>query len=245
MASNEALQQAAAYNVTADRVLGALEAIVFGRATSRRVADSIGAHPRTVQRIVRTLERAQYVERLRGRGSVAHTFHPTVRLLAMAAQLAPRLPLVHHGDDAVGRLEAATEFGAYLAVPSYTDVVVIACGERRGIRPWSLLSALDDAAGRVLLAHRHEWRASVLRDPRDMPEADVVRTLERGHALVVASGTGTSSLAVAVPNSGHVPIAALGFRGATKPLVSEADSLALSAASRGGSTCGRRLTKRP
>src|SRR4051794_6284780 len=178
MASKAALQQAAGYNVTADRAFGALEAIVFGPATSRRIVDWVGAHPRTVQRIVRTLERAQYVERLRGRGSVAHTFHPTVRLLAMAAQLAPRLPLVHHGDDAVGQLAAATELDAYLAVPSYTDVVIIACSEQRGIRPWRLLPALDDAAGRVLLAHRHEWRASVVRDPRDMPKTDVAQTLE-------------------------------------------------------------------
>jgi DNA-binding MarR family transcriptional regulator len=188
MASKAALQQAAGYNITADRVLGALEAIVFGPVTARRIADSIGAHSRTVQRIVRTLERAQYAERLRGSGSAADTFHPTVRLLAMAAQLAPRLPLVQHGDDAVGRLEAATEFGAYLAVPSYNDVVIIACSGRRGIRPWSLLPALDDAAGRVLLAHRRDWRASVLRDVRDMPEADVSRTLERGHALVKPRG---------------------------------------------------------
>src|SRR3954452_22538139 len=119
MSSKAALQQAAGYNATADRVLGVLEAIVFGPATARRVADSIGGHSRTVQRIVRTLERAHYVERLRGGGAVADTFYPTVRLLAMAAQLAPRLPLVQRGDDAVGRLEAATECAADLAVPSY------------------------------------------------------------------------------------------------------------------------------
>jgi DNA-binding IclR family transcriptional regulator len=226
MASKAALQQAAAYNVTADRVLGVLEAIVFGPATSRRVADSIGAHPRTVQRIVRTLERAQYVERLRGRGSVAHTFHPTVRLLAMAAQLAPRLPPVQRGDDVVDRLEAATEFGAYVAVPSYTHVVIIACSGRRGIRPWALLPALDDAAGRMLLAHRREWRASVLRDPRDMSEAEISRTLRLRQALIESSEAGASSIAVAVPSSSGVPIAALGLRGPTEQLVSDAHSLA-------------------
>ena len=133
MASKAALQQAAAYNVTADRVLGALEAIVFGPSDRASRSRFDRRAPRTVQRIVRTLERAQYVERLRRGGSVADTFHPTVRLLAMAAQLAPRLSLVQRGDEAAARLEAATEFAAYLAVPSYTDVAIIACSGRRGM----------------------------------------------------------------------------------------------------------------
>ena len=226
MASKAALQQAAAYNVTADRVLGTLESIVLGPATARRVADSIGAHARTAQRIVRTLERAQYVERLRGSGSVADTFHPTVRLLALAAQLAPRLPLVQRGDEVVGRLEVATEFAAYVAVPSYTDVVIIACSGQRGVRPWALLPALDDAAGRMLLAHRRDWRASVVGDPRDMPETDVLRTLKRRHTLVVSSEAGTGSIAVAVPNSSGMPIAALGLRGPTEQLVRDTNALA-------------------
>ena len=114
---------------------------------------------------------------------------------------------------------------AYLAVPSYTDVVMIACSGRQGMRPWTLLPAFDDAGGRLLLAYRRDWRASVLRDPRDMPEREVVQTLGRRHALVESSGSGTSSIAVAVPNSSETPIAGLGLRGPTEHLVPEADSL--------------------
>src|SRR5262249_22627021 len=155
---------------------------------------------------------AQYVERLRGGGSVPDTFHPTVRLVSMAAQLAQRLPLVQRGDDAVARLEAAAGLGAYLAVPSYAEVVIVACSGRARIRPWALIPALDDAAGRMLLAHRRDWRASVLRDPRDMPDTEVEQMLERRHVLFESAEAGVSSLAVAVLNSPQLPIAALGLR---------------------------------
>ena len=88
------------------------------------------------------------------------SYLPTVRLLALAAQLAPRLPLVEHGRQATRELHDATGLTAYLAIPSYGDVLVIACAGERGPRLWALVPAVDDAAGHVLLAHGDAWRHS-------------------------------------------------------------------------------------
>jgi DNA-binding IclR family transcriptional regulator len=149
-----------------------------------------------------------------------------VRLLAMAAQLAPRLPLVPHGRDAVLRLEAVTGFGAYVAVPAYADVLVIACSGERGILPWALLPVLDDATGRMLLAHRREWRSSLAAEGRELGEGEVDETLKRGHVVVWRSGARIGSLAVAMPRPAGPPIAAIGLRGPGDELVAGERSLA-------------------
>ena len=64
-----------------------------------------------------------------------HTYSSTPRLLALAGQLAARLPLVTYGAHAVQRLSRLTGLDAYLVVPSYGDVIVLARG---GDRPPAL-----------------------------------------------------------------------------------------------------------
>jgi DNA-binding IclR family transcriptional regulator len=89
-------------NYTAERVLHILEVIVSAPSSAPAVADAIGVHARTARRMLRTLSQHHYVERHGDRGRTI--YRPTVRLLAMAAQLAPRLPLVEHGRQAIREL---------------------------------------------------------------------------------------------------------------------------------------------
>jgi DNA-binding IclR family transcriptional regulator len=208
VAVRAAIQQAREHIQTADRVLATLEVLVFAPSTASAVADAVGMHDRTALRFLRTLERSGYVERCGGGRFVRR--RPSVRLLAMAAQFAPRLPLVQCGREAVDRLEVRTGLAAYLAVPSYGDVLVIASSGRGDVRPWMLLPALGDAAGRVLAACRDEWWSAVL---GGREHADVANARERGYAVARSEETGAGSLAVAVPRDNGSPIAALGLRG--------------------------------
>jgi DNA-binding IclR family transcriptional regulator len=112
-----ARRAAAEHNYTAQRVLQALEVIVFRPSSAPTVAAALGVHPRTARRILKTLSKEQYVELRRGRGRGAHDYQPSVRLLAMAAQLASRMPLVDAGRRAVREIERLTDTTAYVAVP--------------------------------------------------------------------------------------------------------------------------------
>jgi DNA-binding IclR family transcriptional regulator len=135
------------------------------------------------------------------------------------AQLARRLPLVQHGRRAVCELERATDMTAYLAMPCYGDVLVIACSGERGLRAWATLPASTDAAGRVLLAHREPWRQAFAASTAApaLSDAEAAQILERGHALVTSTDDRAGSLAVAIPVQG-TPIAALGLRGPSSEL---------------------------
>jgi dihydropteroate synthase len=211
-----ALRAAAEHNYTAQRVLRALEVIVLSPSTAPAVAAAIGVTPRTARRILKSLASEQYAERRRASGRQVHDYQPTVRLLAMAAQLAPRLPLVAAGRRAVPEVEMHTNLAAYVAVPCYADVLVSGL---RGVRPWATLPAGDDAAGRVLLAHREPWRRSLAGVEPDVVPSDeeVATVLSRGFASVVTGGTRSGSLAVVVP-AAEAPIAAIAVRGTSVEL---------------------------
>jgi len=139
-----ALRAGAEQNYTAQRVLRALEVIVLRPSSAPAVAAAIGVHPRTARRILRSLSKERYVERRGGRGRGAHEYQPTVRLLAMAAQLAPRLPLVEGGRRAVREIEQQSELTAYVAIPCYSDVLVVASSGTRALRSWATLPAHRD-----------------------------------------------------------------------------------------------------
>jgi DNA-binding IclR family transcriptional regulator len=221
-----ALRAAAEHNYTAQRVFRALEVIVLSSSTAPAVAAAIGVTPRTARRILKTLASEQYVERRRASGRQAHDYQPTVRLLAMAAQLAPRLPLVAAGRRAVPEVEMHTNLAAYIAVPCYADVLVIAASGSRGVRPWATLPAGDDAAGRVLLAHREPWRRSLAGVEPDVVPSDeeVAAVLCRGFASVVTGGKRSCSFAVVVP-AAEAPIAAIAVRGTRVELRAHEDDL--------------------
>lgn len=217
---------ASEHHYTAQRVLRTLEIIALRPTTAPAVAAAIGVHPRTARRLLRTLAKEQYVDRRGGSARTVYEYQPTVRLLALASQLAARLPLVRHGQRAVDDLEQQTELTAYLAVPSYAEVLVIACAGKCALRPWDKLPALADAAGRMLLAHREPWRLSVAADQpaRALGNAEAASIVERGHVLLAADAKQACSLAVAVP-AADPPIAALGLRGPRTDLLAGANRL--------------------
>jgi DNA-binding IclR family transcriptional regulator len=221
-----ALRAAAEHNYTAQRVLQALEIIVLRPSSAPAVAAALGVQPRTARRILKTLMKEQYVERRSGPGRAADNYQPTVRLLAMGAQLASRLPLVAAGLGAVREIEEQTHMTAYLAVPSYSEVLVVAATGARAVRPWSTLQASTDAAGRVLLAHRHPWRRCLMLVEPSFPvdDEEAAAILERGYASVTAAGERCGSLAVAVP-ADAAPIAALAVRGPSRKLVASEHAL--------------------
>lgn len=218
-----ALRAPAEQNYTAQRVLRALEVIVLRPSSAPAVAAAIGVHPRTARRILRSLSKERYVERRGGRGRGAHEYQPTVRLLAMAAQLAPRLPLVEGGRRAVREIEQQSELTAYVAIPCYSDVLVVASSGMRALRSWATLPAHGDAAGRILLAHREPWRQSLARVEPDLAVSDdeALAIVERGYALHGGAHERSGSLAVAVPAAAANPIAALAVRGPGPTLSSE------------------------
>lgn len=210
-----AIRAAAELNYTALRALQALEVIVLRPSTAPTVATALGVTPRTARRILHTLATEQYVERRAASGRAAHEYQPTVRLLTLAAQLASRLPFVAAARRAVREVEGETDVTAYVVVPCYSDVLVVAASGRGPVRPWATLEASADAAGWILLAHRKEWRESLTSVTPNIAFDDDVAAdiLERGYAEHAGAGDGgCGSLAVAVP-APSTPIAALGVRG--------------------------------
>jgi DNA-binding IclR family transcriptional regulator len=145
-------------NLAAARALRTLEVLVFHAASPPRLAVTMAIHDRTARRLLHSLEDEGYVEPGEGAYRQRHTYSPTPRLLALAGQLAARLPLVTHGTHAVHQLNQATGLDTYLVVPSYGDVIVLASAGDHAPPLWSLLPATDSAGGSVLLAHRQSWR---------------------------------------------------------------------------------------
>jgi DNA-binding IclR family transcriptional regulator len=215
-------------NYTAQRVLRALEVIVFRPSTAPVVAEAIGVNARTARRILGTLAHERYVERGHGRGRAAHAYTPTVRLLALAGQLAARIPIVDHGRRATAELHRDTRLGAYAAVPSYAHALVVARAGEHSPQLWTLRPAHDDAAGRLLLAYRHAWRHS----GESSAEGERAAAAIRAQGRVVVCDDTAVSVAVPVP-SDEPPIAALALHGrirdvgaATHSLVAAAHRLA-------------------
>jgi DNA-binding IclR family transcriptional regulator len=144
---------------------------------------------------------------------------PTPRLLALAGQLAARLPIVTRGERTVHQVQQATGLDAYLVVPSYGDVIVLASAGDEAPARWSLLPATDSAGGIVLLAHRQSWRDA--QRPADDHiaiaefEARAAEVRRDGYA-VNAQGSVTS-LAVPIPME-PAPLAALVLSSHTRAL---------------------------
>jgi DNA-binding IclR family transcriptional regulator len=226
VADRAVLSAAKDVNYTAERVLRVLEVIVFAPSSPPQVAAAIGIHPRTARRMLRTLVKERYVERRGGRGRAAHTYLPTVRLLALAAQLAPRLPLVENGRRTTRELHDATGLTAYLAIPSYDDVLVIARAGERGPQLWALMPAADDAAGHLLLAHSDAWRHSQTARGTASAEQHVELIRARGYASVTTKGAGAGSLASAVAAPDRPPFAALAIQGPSHVLLGDERALA-------------------
>lgn len=197
-------------NLTAARALRALEVLVFHATSAPGLAATMGVHARTARRLLHTLEDEGYIQRGVGAYRQRHTFSPTPRLLALAGQLAARLPLVTHGERTVRQLHESTGLDAYLAIPSYGDVIVVARAGGQAPALWSLLPATDSAGASVLLAYRQSWRDAQRPDEESTTRLDVemrAADVRRAGYAVNAQGNHTS-LAVSVPMM-PAPLAAL------------------------------------
>jgi DNA-binding IclR family transcriptional regulator len=197
-------------NLTAARALRALEVLVFQAASAPALAATMGIHDRTARRVLHTLEDEGYLQRGHGSYRERTIYAPTPRLLALAGQLATRLPLARHGAHAVLQLHQSTGLDAYLVVPSYGDVIVLATAGDRAPALWSLLPAAKSAGGSVLLAYRQSWRDAQRPADDQMAIVDLeARAAEvRRDGYAVDAQGDVTSLAVPVPLD-PAPLAAL------------------------------------
>ncbi|MGH2945354.1 MAG: IclR family transcriptional regulator [Solirubrobacteraceae bacterium] len=197
-------------NLTAARAVRALEVLAFHPTGAPGVAAAMGIHERTARRLLHTLEDEGYLQRGHGTCGQRYVYSLTPRLLALAGQLAARLPLVTRGKRAVRQLHESTGLDAYLVIPSYGDVIVLARAGDEAPALWSLLPATDSAGGNVLLAYRESWRDDQRPDEENTTPLDLeARASEvRRDGFAVQAQGDITSLAVPVPMV-PTPLAAL------------------------------------
>lgn len=140
-----------------------VELLAFNSLSIPQLAEALGAHPRTVRRVVAQLVEDEYVtEADDGR----RAYRSTMRLVALAGQIVEGSTLARRGRPYVALAHERTGATAHLVVPSYTSVVCLAhCGCAEEVRPRELMPAHCAAGGKVLLAWRDRWRESVLSRP--------------------------------------------------------------------------------
>lgn len=144
------------------RTMAAMEALVFRSATASEVASALQVHPRTARRLLNRLVDDGWLTRSDGQRRL---YAPTLRVVALAAQYAERVPLAVVALPAIEQLRTETgAAAAHLSIPSYRSTLcLVHCGSQQDARPGlrELTPAHATAAGKVLLAHRPEWRESV------------------------------------------------------------------------------------
>ena len=205
----------------ASRAMQALEVLAFGPATVTQVAGELQVHSRTARRLLNRMVHDGWLVRQDG---PRPTYSPTMRIVALAAQLAQRSPLVAHALELATDLQARTGTDAHLAIPSYRSalrLLRVSGGDRQVPALRDLAPANAIAAGKVLLAYRVPWSEVVLAAPLPaVTERTVVdpaalrrelQTIrERGYA--VENGEyrpGVRALAAPVRGDGDEVIAAL------------------------------------
>jgi DNA-binding IclR family transcriptional regulator len=214
----------------ASRSMQALEVLAFGPATATQVAAELQVHQRTARRLLNRMVSDGWLIR---RDGPRPTYTPTMRIVALAAQLAHRTPLVRHATDLAGALQARTGGTVHLAVPSYRSALrlVRVTGERCGapaLRDLAPANAI--AAGKLLLAFREPWRQVVLASPlvavteRTQTDARALATeledvRERGYATEDGEfRAGVRAFAVPVRVGGEEVVAALALSSADAAL---------------------------
>jgi DNA-binding IclR family transcriptional regulator len=197
-------------NLAAARALRALEVLVFHPTAAAGLAEAMGIDVRTARNVLYTLEDEGYLQRGHGTGRQHYVYSLTPRLLALAMQAAARLPLVTRGEQVVRDLHERTGLDAYLVIPSYGDVIVLAGAGGGAPDRWSLLAATNSAGGSALLAYRESWRDDQRPDDESSTRLDLeARASQVRHQGYALHNQGyTRSLAVPVPMV-PTPLAAL------------------------------------
>ena len=140
-----------------------VEFLAFGDLSVPQLAVALGAAPPTVRRVVARLLDDDYLTVTDDRRRV---YAPTMRLVALAAQIVHRSPLRRAGRPYVALAQQRTGATAHLLIPSYDSVLCLAhCDDseqpvRAGLH--EIVPAHCAAGGKVLLAWRDRWRESLL-----------------------------------------------------------------------------------
>src|SRR5512133_2215547 len=148
------------------RTLRALEVLAFAPTTAAGIADALLMHPRRARRLLSQLQRDGWLSYRHGPDG--RIYAPTLRFVALAAEIAARAPLTTLTSPALERLHATTGRPAMLTIPGYGGTVCVArCLGERGTQPAvvAVAPAHCTAPGKVLLAYRESWRRSVLATP--------------------------------------------------------------------------------
>jgi DNA-binding IclR family transcriptional regulator len=161
------------------RTMEAMELLAFQPASAPQVAGALRVHPGTARRLLNRLVADGWLIRSGGR---RRTYTPTMRVVAMAAQLADRDLLPNAATPIVTQLHEETRRVAHLCIPSYRSVLCLVhrAGDQDA-RPQfrELVPAHAAAAGKVLLGHRDAWRSSVLSRPlQSVTERTIVEPAE-------------------------------------------------------------------
>lgn len=148
------------------RTLRALEILAFTPTTASSIAHALLMHPRAARRLLSQLQRDGWLSYRQGPDE--RIYAPTLRFVALAAEIGARAPLATMTSPALERLHAATGRPAMLALPGYRATVCVArCLGERGAQTAlaTVAPAHCTAAGKVLLAYHEQWRRSVLATP--------------------------------------------------------------------------------
>jgi DNA-binding IclR family transcriptional regulator len=178
----------------ASRSMQALEVLAFGPSTATQLAAELQVHPRTARRLLNRMVQDGWLVR---RDGARPTYTPTMRIVALAAQLAHRAPLVRHATDVARDLHERVGSPVHVAIPSYRSALrLVRVADRSDGAPAlrDLAPAHAIAAGKLLLAYREGWRDVVLDFPlppvtaQTLVDAGALRaeldvTRDRGYAL--------------------------------------------------------------
>lgn len=212
------------------RTMEAMELLAFQPASAPQVAGVLRVHPGTARRLLNRLVADGWLIRSGGR---RRTYTPTMRVVAMAAQLADRDLLPTAARPIVTRLHEETGRVAHLCIPSYRSALcLVHRAADPDVRPQfrELVPAHAAAAGKVLLAHRDAWRESVLSRPLasltahtvvepEAVEREAARNRQRGYAIDDEElQAGVRGVAVPVRGGDGSAVAGLALSGPVREL---------------------------
>jgi DNA-binding IclR family transcriptional regulator len=207
---------------TAERVAAVIDAIVARREVGvRELAGALGISRSATHRIAQALARLRVLHTL-----PSGRYEPGARLLAWAASLAARDPLLAAATDVLGSLAGSTQETAYLLGyrPGDTEAIVLEVWPgtlpiRYALAVGSRLPLYAGAAGKAILAHLGDDAVNGLPQTRlteatltgDALTADLAAIRERGYSLSVGERlTPAAGAAAPLMRDGEV-VGAAGF----------------------------------